>query len=295
VLDLFMLAVMILCALLGPADAKRVAVDVYDTKSGKVQTLEIQKSRGGLLLASGTQEPVLIKALGKGKFSFRDQHTLDLSAALSALAKSSEPIQTLEIEKGQVRVTRSKGLTYVAPVGRPELFVIRALPSSSGLAIPPTRPGIDDFAGWEEYEAPWKLTQQLQRERGGHATPEQVAIRFFASLIRGDADYLEALSPNFKPELRKKLQAKLGGETKDIRNFTAYAKITKAKAGSLEGRTLKTFRRLEEAFGAGELMLFGEWNSSRGDTFMLFEQVKGKWYLKGLSAGFARFLFEEGR
>ena len=302
-LDLFMLALMILCALLGPADAERFAIDLYDAKSGRVQTLDVQRSSGGFELSSGPSR-VVIKALGEGKYSVQpgreEAQTFDLSAALAALANKA-PVQTLELEGEKVRVSRSPGLTFVSPISREgaPLFLIRAQAGAepSPLKIPPTRAGTTkDFLGWQEYDTPWELlkAQAQAGARGGHSSPAEVAIRFFASLMRGDDDYLEALSPNFKPELRAKLQAEIKAHTKDLVRFVSYAKIDIARALELKDLGRRP-QALKEAFGDYEVLMFGEGNTSRTDIFLVFERVKGKWYLKGVAASFSEFLFKPGR
>lgn len=303
-LDLFMLAVMILCALLGPADAERFALDVYDAKSGRVETLDVKRTSTGFELSSGPRRAVVIEALGEGKYSVRpggeEANTLDLSASLASLANKA-PVQTLELEGEKVRVSRSPGLIFVSPISRKgaPLFVIRAKAGAQppGLEIPPTRPGTTkDFLGWQEYEAPWELLkgQAQAGALGGHGSPAEVAIRFFASLMRGDDDYLEALSPNFKPELRKKLEAEIKNQTKDLVRFVSYAKIDFAQALKVKelGRRPQA---LKQAFGDYDVLMFGEGNTSRTDIYLVFERVKGKWYLKGVAASFSEFLLESGR
>lgn len=130
-LDLFMLALMVLACAIAPPDASRISIDYYDTKSGRAQTLDVERVRGGFLLrAPDEKSPRKIEDLGGGAFRFNGEE-VDLSGALAAVAKGLEKNESLTrvmVEKEPVRLTRSAGLIYLRPAARADapLIVVRA-------------------------------------------------------------------------------------------------------------------------------------------------------------------------
>ena len=141
--DLFMIALMVLSCLLGPEDAAQLAIDVLDPATGEVRTVEATRTPQGYHLGSAGETPVVITKLGRGRFKVvlpgeEDPIAVDLSAAVTALEKRG-PVQSFELQERTVRVTRSRGLNYMAVPKSSEarLFVVRAAPAPAEAGAAP--------------------------------------------------------------------------------------------------------------------------------------------------------------
>lgn len=309
-LNLFAIALMVLSCFLAPADAQKILIDVFNLESGRVQTLTFNRTATGfeLLLPEGRGKAT-ITAKGEHQFTIEvpgateAPHPVDLSAFVKAY-DPKQTVQTLSFLEGKVRISRSATLTYLSVVEGPEksdnvkVHVIRAgAPAAKGFQVPATKLGTKgDFEGWQEYVSPWKVTkaQALAGLKGGHGSPAEAAAHFFASLMRHDDGYLEVVSPNFKPELRKALIAGIKANTAHLERVVGHAKITKAEALRLNRSHLKGLpQKLEGVFGGFDVIMFCEGNTSRSDIMMVFEKVDDQWYVKGVRARFTEFMFEK--
>ena len=298
VLDVFAIVLMVLSCVLAPADAQRILIDALEPSTGRVHALTAVRTPTGFTVEPGG---ITITDRGDGTFVVdlpgvtAEPLEVDLSRALARLADDAGPA-SVGVEGGEVRVARSAGLLYVFGAGEASgqiVHVVRAAPPAPAFAAPATQPGEGEFAGWEVYGEPWELTRAQARSglTSGQGSPAEAVASFFASLLRGDDDFVEVLSPRFEPALRGKLVAQIRERTRDLTRVAGHAQIERARVLELtKGPGAELDGELTRVFGLYDVLLFAEGNTDRDDIFVLLDRVEGRWYVKGIGARFARFL-----
>lgn len=297
-IDITAIALLALGALLGPQGAEEILIDLLDPQSGQVMTMTAERALLGYTLKTPQGEGSIEAGEG-GHFIVK------LPGAANPISVELKPIlEGLQAQKGEgdfllhgekIRISKSRGARYITRLENPGILITRAAPRAALLpfATPTFRATpIPEFAGWSQYTESWRVDRQ-QAQAGlapGRGSPAAAAAHFYASVMRGDARYLEVLSPHFKPALRAQLEAlvkaKKGSEITWVRGD---AEIRKELALKLEQKPLKGMAQaFIDIFGDFDVLMFGEEISSRFDVFMIFEEIKGEWYIKGLGSHILR-------
>lgn len=157
--------------------------------------------------------------------------------------------------------------------------------SAAQVTLPPSHPGKGKMAGWRLFKSDKKYhfdaakAKQIGLLQG---SPEQLAISFAASLVRGDKKYIKLLSPKMAPKLRKLHATSTFKGLGKVAFHRFFLSASIGQKAAVSGGKLAGMATLfGKIFGPYQMLVLVEGPSSRFDHFILAEKVNGKWYVKG--------------
>ncbi|TNE48304.1 MAG: hypothetical protein EP343_16965 [Deltaproteobacteria bacterium] len=153
--------------------------------------------------------------------------------------------------------------------------------------------GVRDFQGWLQYIPAIECkTKQLQKASPDPSSPEGVMVKFFQALMKQDKAFTSTFSPSMPAPFRVILEKGLLAQTTNFKRFIIHARISSSKAPKGNRFSKRFGKQGSMMFGAFDLLVFAEGNTSRTDIIVFLKQTKKRWYIQGLLCSWLEPMFK---
>ncbi len=150
-----------------------------------------------------------------------------------------------------------------------------------------------EFRGWQVYSPAIEcLAKQLQKANPGQDSPEAALVTFFRRLMKQRPSFRAILSPTMHPKFRVLLEKGLLAQTTKFRRFILHSRIHASRAPKGNRFSKRFAKQGNTMFGAFDLLVFAEGNTSSTDIILFLKKTNKRWYIQGFLAHWLRPLFK---